>query len=98
MGSTVLSTTRSANAPAVTPVSSRVDGIDVLRGLSIIAVVIHHIVLRIRLTSTPFGKVLPKAVVNDISWNGYNGVIIFFAISGFLITSTCFRRWGALHR
>lgn len=76
---------------------SRIDGIDVLRGLSIIAVVVHHIVLRIRLANTPLGKLLPKAVVNDVSWNGYNGVIVFFAISGFLITTTCYRRWGALH-
>jgi peptidoglycan/LPS O-acetylase OafA/YrhL len=78
--------------------ASRIDGIDVLRGLSIAAVVIHHIILRIRLARTPLGKLLPTAVVNDLSWNGYNGVIIFFAISGFLITTTCYRRWGALDR
>lgn len=75
---------------------SRVDGIDVLRGLSIIAVVLHHIILRIRLSHTPLGQMLPAAVVNDLSWNGYNGVIVFFAISGFLITTTCYRRWGPL--
>src|SRR5579884_2761518 len=76
----------------------RVDGIDVLRGLSILAVVIHHITLRLPLRRTVIGKLLPGAIVNDLSWNGYNGVIIFFAISGFLITTNCLRRWGSLSR
>lgn len=74
----------------------RIDGIDLLRGLSILAVVIHHIALRIPLRRTMLGKLLPAAVINDLSWNGYNGVIIFFAISGFLITTNCLRRWGTL--
>src|ERR1051325_10708712 len=81
---------------SVAPGLSRVDGIDLLRGLSIIAVVIHHIALRIPLRRTMIGKLLPNAVVNDLSWNGYDGVIIFFAISGFLITTNCFRRWNTL--
>jgi peptidoglycan/LPS O-acetylase OafA/YrhL len=89
-------TTLAVPQRAVMASSARVHGIDVLRGLSIIAVVIHHIILRIRLGRTPLGKLLPAGVVNDVSWNGYNGVIIFFAVSGFLITTTCYRRWGAL--
>ncbi|HKD92793.1 MAG TPA: acyltransferase [Terriglobales bacterium] len=78
------------------PALSRVGGIDVLRGLSIIAVVIHHITLRIPLGKTAIGKPLPTWIINDLSWNGYYGVIVFFAISGFLITTTCFRRWASL--
>lgn len=76
--------------------SSRIDGIDVLRGLSIIAVVVHHINLRLRLDNTPLGRHLPKLVLHDLGFNGYNGVIVFFAISGFLITTTCLRRWTSL--
>lgn len=76
--------------------SSRIDGIDVLRGLSIIAVVVHHINLRLRLDNTPIGRHLPKLALRDIGFNGYNGVIVFFAISGFLITTTCLRRWTSL--
>jgi peptidoglycan/LPS O-acetylase OafA/YrhL len=76
--------------------SSRIDQIDVLRGLSILAVIVHHINLRIPLSETPVARLLPKAVVNDLGWNGYDGVIIFFAISGFLITTTCLRRWKSL--
>lgn len=85
----------SASATAAC-VPSRIDQVDVLRGLSILAVIIHHINLRIPLNKTPFGMLLPRAVVNDLGWNGYNGVIVFFAISGFLITTTCLRRWKSL--
>ena len=79
-------------------VTSRIVGIDVLRGLSIFAVVVHHINLRIPLKKTVVAHWLPRQVVSDLGWNGYNGVIVFFAISGFLITATCFRRWGDLSR
>jgi peptidoglycan/LPS O-acetylase OafA/YrhL len=78
--------------------ASRIDRIDILRGLSILAVIFHHINLRIRIELTPLGQRLPNSVANDLGWNGYNGVIIFFAISGFLITTTCLRRWNSLDR
>lgn len=81
---------------AAKAVSGRVDRIDLLRGLSILAVVVHHINLRIRIERTPIGAQLPRAIVSILGWNGHNGVIVFFAISGFLITTTCLRRWGAL--
>lgn len=85
-----------ADVKPAAPGLSRIDGIDLLRGLSIIAVVIHHIALRIPLRHTMIGQLLPSAVINDLSWNGYDGVIVFFAISGFLITTNCFRRWNTL--
>jgi peptidoglycan/LPS O-acetylase OafA/YrhL len=75
---------------------NRIDQIDVLRGLSILAVIVHHINLRIRIDKTLFGSHLPPVVIQDLGWNGYNGVIVFFAVSGFLITSMSLRRWGAL--
>jgi peptidoglycan/LPS O-acetylase OafA/YrhL len=36
--------------------------------------------------------------VSTLVWNGQFGVQIFFAVSGFLITSTTLRRWGPLAR
>ena len=75
--------------------SERIDGIDVLRGLSILAVIILHINLRLRIANT-FGRHWPAFIVSDIGWNGDNGVIVFFAISGFLITTMCLRRWKSL--
>lgn len=77
--------------------SSRIDQIDVLRGLSILAVIVHHINLRIRIERTELGAHLPRVVIQDLGWNGYNGVIVFFAVSGFLITSMSLRRWNSLN-
>lgn len=74
----------------------RVQGIDLLRGLCILAVVLHHINLRIRLERTPLGPLLGQAASRVLFWSGYNGVIVFFVISGFLITTWSIRRWGAL--
>ena len=74
----------------------RLDGVDLLRGLSILLVVILHTNIRIRFAHTPIGRMLPPWLDNAIAWNGDNGVTIFFAVSGFLITSTSIRRWGSL--
>jgi peptidoglycan/LPS O-acetylase OafA/YrhL len=75
---------------------SRVPGIDVLRGLCIVFVVLHHINLRVRFDSTPPGLMMGRAVSRVLFWNGYYGVIVFFVISGFLITTWTLRRWGGL--
>jgi peptidoglycan/LPS O-acetylase OafA/YrhL len=74
----------------------RLDGIDVLRGLSILLVVLLHINIRIRLAKIPWIMALPSQLLSDLGWNGANGVTIFFAVSGFLITTTALRRWKRL--
>jgi peptidoglycan/LPS O-acetylase OafA/YrhL len=76
----------------------RVPGIDVLRGLCIIAVVLHHINLRIRLNHVPIGQLLPQRVHDVLFWNGYYGVRVFFVISGFLIAGWSLKRWGKLEK
>ena len=76
--------------------SSRFDGIDILRGLSIAAVVLHHINLRFLINEVPLEQTLPKLLSKVLFWNGANGVTVFFAISGFLITTMSLRRWGSL--
>ena len=73
-------------------------GIDVLRGLSVIFVVLHHTNLHMGFNHVSFASMLPKPLARILFWNGANGVIVFFAISGFLITSNALRRWGVLQR
>ncbi len=71
-------------------------GIDFLRGLSIVLVLLNHIGLRLRLTEGVLGAHLPRQLLNALNFNGSEAVYIFFVISGFLITSNALVRWGSL--
>ena len=54
----------------------------------------NHVNMRLRLARIPYTHGLPDQLVSALVWNGQQGVQIFFAVSGFLITSTALRRWG----
>jgi peptidoglycan/LPS O-acetylase OafA/YrhL len=75
--------------------SARNPGIDLLRGLAILLVILNHTGIRIRLVKTALAT-LPHQLLNDITFNGSEGVYIFFVISGFLIASNSIQRWGKL--
>jgi peptidoglycan/LPS O-acetylase OafA/YrhL len=71
-------------------------GIDLLRGLSIVLVILNHIGLRIRLARGVLATFLPHQFLNDLNFNGSEAVYIFFVISGFLIATNSISRWGSL--
>jgi peptidoglycan/LPS O-acetylase OafA/YrhL len=74
----------------------RLDGVDLLRGLAIFFVLMNHVNMRLLMAKVPYTKGLPPQLVYSLVWNGQFGVQMFFAVSGFLITSTTLRRWGSL--
>lgn len=74
----------------------RLAGVDVLRGLCILSVLLHHIHLRFKGSKLPVNDVLPETLNQVLFWTGLYAVMAFFVISGFLITGISIRRWGAL--
>lgn len=71
--------------------------IDVLRGISILLVLIHHFNIPYKLHDTFLGvQVFGESLSTLVARNGNYGVTMFFVISGFLITQHTLQRSGAL--
>lgn len=83
-----------AERPA--PGDFRTPAIDALRGIAILCVVLLHVQIHIPQEQSLLGKILPASLFNIVFRSGYYGVIIFFVISGFLITRSAIERWGSL--
>jgi len=80
------------------PAELRFDSIDLLRGYSILGVILLHSAIFLRGSGHPVGMSLSPRLRFIIFSNGGNGVSTFFAISGFLITFISLRRFGSLVR
>jgi len=61
------------------------------------SVVLLHLNIRVPFAGGSLGRNLPTALSKVLFWSGYYGVMVFFVISGFLITSMSESRWGAFH-
>jgi len=73
----------------------RSNGVDLLRGIAILLVLILHFHLTYRLHLLPFDLPWLSDAIKAVSRNGNYGVTMFFTVSGFLITSTSLRRFGS---
>jgi len=73
-------------------------GIDIIRGLCILAVILLHLNIQFGFTKTFLKEIIPKGLFRLFFWSGYYGVVIFFTLSGYLITQSILRRWGSLSK
>ena len=71
--------------------------IDILRGVSILLVLIHHFNIPYKLHDTVLGvHIFGESLSTLVARNGNYGVTMFFVISGFLITQHTLQRSGSL--
>jgi peptidoglycan/LPS O-acetylase OafA/YrhL len=85
-----------AGLGTVVALESRRGRIDLLRGISILLVLLHHFNIAYRMDDTMLARLFGWPGIHAVFRNGNYAVTMFFVISGFLITSNAERRWGGL--
>jgi len=86
------------NESNVARTATRNGGIDVLRGWAVLSVILLHLNIRIPFADSTLGRSFPMPLSRLLFWSGYWAVMVFFVVSGFLITWMTESRWGALSR
>ncbi len=79
-------------------ISKRNIGIDMLRGLSILFVILLHLNIHLGFSETFLKELLPFKLFSFLFWSGFYGVVVFFTLSGFLITSSILKKWRSLSK
>lgn len=79
-------------------INKRNNGIDVLRGLCILAVILLHLNIHFGFTNTFLKELIPPKLFSLLFWSGFYGVVIFFTLSGYLITYSILKKWGTLSK
>jgi peptidoglycan/LPS O-acetylase OafA/YrhL len=77
---------------------ARMAHVDLLRGLLVLFVILLHANLRIPFGPPALAEMLGPRASGILFRSGYYAVIVFFVLSGYLITSASIRRWGKLSR
>ncbi|MDR3492136.1 MAG: acyltransferase [Gammaproteobacteria bacterium] len=72
--------------------TNRNEVIDFIRGFSILSVILLHCKIHLKIDESLLSITWVKWLLSS----GYYGVMSFFVVSGFLITSTCIRKWNKL--
>jgi len=62
---------------------ARLDGVDLLRGLAIVFVLMNHVNMRLLEAKVPYTAGMAPQLEMSLVWNGQFGVQMFFAVSGF---------------
>jgi peptidoglycan/LPS O-acetylase OafA/YrhL len=72
--------------------------LDVVRGASLLMVIISHFGLVPKWTGIPHHRIWGRTLDEINAGMGYYGVVMFFVISGFLITGNSLRRYPSLNQ
>lgn len=78
------------------PERKRNGGVDLLRGLAILSVILLHVNIRVPFNETGLGGLLSQRWNGILFWSGFYGVPMFFVISGYVITHSALKRWTTL--